>query len=143
MAFELTSLQAIETFVAANGRVFNYEEVEIVRLRVRDAREAITLLGPVRRSGLLVNNYARADVLATAGLMLEAADMIIDDLLREVEERSVDIQHVRGLRSNGEFIRSSSRSPARCRALPPEPRADASLPPNSSLLESRASVTAK
>ena len=106
MAFELTSLQAIETFVAANGRVFNYEEVEIVRLRVRDAREAITLLGPVRRSGLLVNNYDRADVLATAGLMLEAADMIIDDLLREVEERSVDIQHVRGLRSNGEFIRS-------------------------------------
>ncbi|KAF7073454.1 hypothetical protein CFC21_078432 [Triticum aestivum] len=123
-AFALGSLDAVRLFVQANGRVHFYDAVEITSMRVRDAREALRLLpapqpegaarlpppSPPREDGarlIITNNRARVEHLATAGLMLESTDMILDDLLREVNERRVNQEHVEGLRRNAQFIINS------------------------------------
>jgi hypothetical protein len=100
----LTLLQGIHTFLDANGCVFYHDHVEVVCLRVRNAREAIQFLGPVRWNGLDVGDYDRLDLLATAGFMV--TDMIVDNLTQEVESRAVDPEHVESLCTDGGFIQN-------------------------------------
>ncbi|KAM3258706.1 hypothetical protein ACQJBY_050477 [Aegilops geniculata] len=123
-AFALGSLDAVRLFVRANGRVHFYDAVEITSMRVRDAREALRLLPapqpegaarllpppPPREDGarpIFTTNRPRVENLATAGLMLESTDMILDDLLQEVNARRVNQEHVEGLRRNAQFIINS------------------------------------